>query len=77
MAEKILIIDDDLDTLKLVGLMLQKQSYQIVAANNGQQGLEQDADDSTDGQQSGKGLGGLFKDRHEYPGGEGNKNLFP
>jgi pilus assembly protein CpaE len=41
MAEKILIIDDDVDTLKLVGLMLQKQSYQIVAANNGLQGLEQ------------------------------------
>ena len=41
MAEKILIIDDDMDTLKLVGLMLQKQSYQIVAANNGLQGLEQ------------------------------------
>jgi pilus assembly protein CpaE len=40
MAEKILIIDDDIDTLKLVGLMLQKQSYQIVAANNGMQGLE-------------------------------------
>ncbi len=40
MAEKILIIDDDMDTLKLVGLMLQKQSYQIVAANNGLQGLE-------------------------------------
>ena len=41
MAEKILIIDDDVETLKLVGLMLQKQSYQIVAANNGPQGLEQ------------------------------------
>jgi pilus assembly protein CpaE len=40
-VEKILIIDDDVDTLKLVGLMLQKQSYQIVAANNGPQGLEQ------------------------------------
>jgi CheY-like chemotaxis protein/MinD-like ATPase involved in chromosome partitioning or flagellar assembly len=40
MAEKILIIDDDVDTLKLVGLMLQKQSYQIVAANSGLQGLE-------------------------------------
>jgi len=37
MAEKILIIDDDVDTLKLVGLMLQKQSYQIVAASNGLQ----------------------------------------
>ncbi|MCP4139905.1 MAG: response regulator [Chloroflexi bacterium] len=39
MAEKILIIDDDLDTLRLVGLMLQKQGYQIAAANNGKQGL--------------------------------------
>ena len=39
MYEKILIIDDDLDTLRLVGLMLQKQGYQIVAANNGKQGL--------------------------------------
>jgi CheY-like chemotaxis protein len=41
MAEKILIIDDDVDTLKLVGMMLQKQGYQIVAANNGPQGLTQ------------------------------------
>jgi CheY-like chemotaxis protein/MinD-like ATPase involved in chromosome partitioning or flagellar assembly len=39
MAEKILIIDDDVDTLKLVGLMLQKQGYQIIAAANGEQGL--------------------------------------
>jgi CheY-like chemotaxis protein/MinD-like ATPase involved in chromosome partitioning or flagellar assembly len=41
MAEKILIIDDDLDTLRLVGLMLQKQGYQIIAAPNGLQGLFQ------------------------------------
>jgi pilus assembly protein CpaE len=40
MAEKILIVDDDLDTLRLVGLMLQRQGYQISAANNGEQGLE-------------------------------------
>jgi CheY-like chemotaxis protein/MinD-like ATPase involved in chromosome partitioning or flagellar assembly len=40
MSEKILIIDDDLDTLRLVGLMLQRQGYQISAATNGQQGLE-------------------------------------
>lgn len=39
MAEKILIVDDDLDTLKLVGLILQRQGYQIVAANSGSQGL--------------------------------------
>lgn len=41
MAEKILIIDDDIDTLKLVGLMLQKHGYQIIAANHGSRGLEQ------------------------------------
>lgn len=41
MAQKVLIIDDDVDTLKLVGLMLQKEGYQIVAANSGFQGLEQ------------------------------------
>lgn len=39
MAEKILVVDDDVDTLRLVGLMLQRQGYQIVAANNGQQAL--------------------------------------
>jgi len=41
MPGKILIVDDDVDTLKLVGLMLQKQGFQILAANNGVQGLEQ------------------------------------
>lgn len=39
MAEKILVVDDDLDTLRLVGLMLQRQGYEIVAANNGHQAL--------------------------------------
>ena len=39
MSEKILIIDDDVDTLRLVGLMLQRQGYQISAATNGEQGL--------------------------------------
>jgi pilus assembly protein CpaE len=39
MPEKILIIDDDLDTLKLVGLILQRQGYEIAAANSGSQGL--------------------------------------
>src|SRR5512142_622371 len=40
MSEKVLIIDDDVDTLRLVGLMLQRQGYEIVAATNGEQGLE-------------------------------------
>jgi CheY-like chemotaxis protein len=39
MPEKILIIDDDVDTLRLVGLMLQRQGYLISAASNGEQGL--------------------------------------
>ena len=45
MAEKILIIDDDLDTLRLVGLMLQRQGYQIAAATNGQQGIDKALED--------------------------------
>lgn len=48
MAEKILIIDDDIDTLKLVGLMLQKHGYQIIAANHGTRGLEQAEAESPD-----------------------------
>ena len=39
MTEKILIIDDDVDTLRLVGLALQKQGYQILVASGGSQGL--------------------------------------
>jgi len=39
MAEKILIVDDDLDTLRLVGLMLERQGFQILAASNGAQAL--------------------------------------
>lgn len=39
MAEKILIVDDDLDTLRMVGLMLERQGYKIVAASGGRQAL--------------------------------------
>ena len=39
MAEKILIVDDDLDSLKLIGLMLQRHGYEVVAANAGNQAL--------------------------------------
>ena len=39
MAEKILVVDDDLDSLRLIGLMLQRQGYSIVAASNGMQAL--------------------------------------
>jgi DNA-binding response OmpR family regulator len=39
MSHTILIIDDDIDTLKLVGLMLERQGYAIAVASSGEQGL--------------------------------------
>jgi DNA-binding response OmpR family regulator len=36
MPEKILIVDDDLETLRLIGVMLQRQGYEIAAANTGE-----------------------------------------
>ncbi len=48
MAQKILIIDDDLDTLRLVGAMLQRQGYQIAVASNGEQGLSQAGSENPD-----------------------------
>ena len=45
MASKVLIIDDDVDTLKLVGLMLERQGYEISVASNGTLGLEKAAED--------------------------------
>jgi pilus assembly protein CpaE len=48
MAEKILIVDDDVDTLRLVGIMLQRQGYQIVAATNGQLGLNKAIEEHPD-----------------------------
>jgi CheY-like chemotaxis protein/MinD-like ATPase involved in chromosome partitioning or flagellar assembly len=39
MADKILIVDDDVETLRLVGLMLQRQGYQIITASNGSQAI--------------------------------------
>ena len=40
MAKKILVVDDDLDTLRLVGLLLQRKGYKIIAANHGSQAIE-------------------------------------
>ena len=39
MAEKSLIVDNDLNTLRLAGPTLQRQGYQTSAANDGEQGL--------------------------------------
>lgn len=40
MAQTILIIDDDIDTLKLVGIMLERKGFQILASTTGQKGLK-------------------------------------
>jgi pilus assembly protein CpaE len=40
MPQKILIADDDVETLRLIGLMLQRQGFEIAAAANGAQALE-------------------------------------
>jgi CheY-like chemotaxis protein/MinD-like ATPase involved in chromosome partitioning or flagellar assembly len=39
MAEKILIVDDDVDSLKLIGLMLKKHGYEVIGAASGAQAL--------------------------------------
>jgi len=40
MSEKVLIVDDDVETLRLVGLMLERQGYQISAADNGERAIQ-------------------------------------
>jgi CheY-like chemotaxis protein len=39
MPAKLLIVDDDMDTLRLVGLMLERQGYDVLAASSGNQAL--------------------------------------
>ena len=39
MPAKLLIVDDDTDTLRLVGLMLERQGYDVLAASSGDQAL--------------------------------------
>jgi CheY-like chemotaxis protein/MinD-like ATPase involved in chromosome partitioning or flagellar assembly len=40
MPEKILVVDDDVDSLKLIGLMLKRQGYEVVAASAGMPALQ-------------------------------------
>ncbi len=40
MNKSILIVDDDIDTLQLVGTMLEQKGYEIIAANNGEKALQ-------------------------------------
>lgn len=39
MSQTILIIDDDIDTLKLVGIMLERKGFRILASTTGEKGL--------------------------------------
>ncbi len=48
MAEKVLIVDDDVETLRLVGLMLERQGYQITAADNGERAIKRAQADRPD-----------------------------
>ena len=40
MAKKILVVDDELQSVKLIGLLLQRRGYEIVAASLGTRALE-------------------------------------
>lgn len=48
MADRILVVDDDLDSLKLIGLMLQRSGYEVSAANTGSQALAKAAAERPD-----------------------------
>lgn len=39
MSEKILIVDDDVESLKLIGLMLKRQGYEVTVADSGNKAL--------------------------------------
>ena len=39
MTQTILIVDDDIDTLKLVGIMLERKGFRILASTTGKKGL--------------------------------------
>jgi pilus assembly protein CpaE len=48
MPERILVVDDDIDSLKLISLMLQRNGYEVFAANSGLQALTRAAADTPD-----------------------------
>lgn len=48
MPERILVVDDDVDSLKLIGLMLQRNGYEVVAANSGNQAMNRAIADRPD-----------------------------
>lgn len=48
MPRKILLVDDDVDTLRLIGLMLQRQGYEVRSANSGVQAISMVAEELPD-----------------------------
>ncbi|MFC1996621.1 response regulator [Chloroflexota bacterium] len=48
MANKLLIVDDEADTLRLVSLMLERQGYEIITAKDGKTALEKVLSDKPD-----------------------------
>lgn len=48
MSSKILVVDDDVDSLKLIGLMLQRQGYEVIAASSGGQAIDKAAGERPD-----------------------------
>ncbi len=48
MTKKILVVDDELESVKLIGLMLQRRGYEIVAARTGAQAVEKAHVDNPD-----------------------------
>lgn len=48
MAEKILVVDDDIDSLKLIGLMLQRSGYEVSVASSGAQALSKASSERPD-----------------------------
>ncbi len=48
MAQKLLIVDDEADTLRLVSLMLERQGYEIITAKDGKTALEKVESDKPD-----------------------------
>jgi len=48
MGKKILVVDDNLDVVKMVGLMLETRGYEIIAAQSGTQALARAQSDKPD-----------------------------
>jgi DNA-binding response OmpR family regulator len=48
MEKKILIVDDDFDTLHMVGKMLERHGFKILAANNGEKAIQMAQSNSPD-----------------------------